>query len=121
MLGLGGFDTQYARDEVIRMMSSRPAPTALLGGGVGSTAGVLASLRQLGIAPGEQISMVALDEWPMFDIFLPDLASVSRDSGHIGIAAAQLLLDVLGGAGPCTVSVATKYTARASVTTRVLE
>lgn len=110
-----GFDMDLVKAEVIRFFSRTPEPTAMLAGGVGGTAGALRALRQLRREPGRDVAMVALDEWPMFDVFAPDLASVSRDSDEIGTASARLLLDMLDGADACTVSIDTTFTPRSSL------
>jgi LacI family transcriptional regulator len=114
----GDFSADYAKAEVIRLLSRSPEPTALLTGGVGSTAGALRGLRQLRRVPGKDVALVALDEWPMFDVFTSDLASVARDSGEMGTASARLLLDMLDGADPGTVTIDTTFTPRGSITTR---
>lgn len=115
LLLTGGFDMDYAKAEVIRLFSRSPEPTALLTGGVGSTAGALRALRQLRREPGRDVAIVALDEWPMFDVFMPELASVARDSDEMGTASARLLLDMLDGADPRTVIIDTTFTPRASM------
>jgi LacI family transcriptional regulator len=111
----GGFDMDYAKAEVIRLFSRSPEPTALMTGGVGSTAGALRALRQLRREPGREVAIVALDEWPMFDVFTPNLASVARDSDEMGTASARLLLDMLDGASPRVVTIDTTFTSRDSI------
>jgi len=115
LLLAGGFDMDYAKNEVIRLFSRNPEPTALVTGGVGSTAGALRALRQLRREPGRDVAIVALDEWPMFDVFVPRLSSVARDSDEMGTASARLLMDMLGGADPRTVMIDTTFTPRASL------
>jgi len=111
----GGFDMDYAKAEVIRLFSRSPEPTALMTGGIGATAGALRALRQLRREPGRDVALVALDEWPMFDVFAPDLATVSRDSDEMGTASARLLLDMLDGADPSVVTIDTTFTSRDSI------
>lgn len=110
----GGFEMDYAKSEVIRLFSRSPEPTAFLTGRVPAPAGALRALRQLRREPGWDVATVALDEWPMFDVFTPDLASVSRDSDKMGTASARLLLDMLDGAVPGTTII--DSTSRASLT-----
>lgn len=115
LLLTGGFHEDYAKSEVIRLMSRSAEPTALLTGGIGATAGALRGLRQLRLEPGTDISVVALDEWSFFDVFAPQLASVSRDSDEMGTASARLLLDMLAGGEPRTVMLDTRFTPRSSI------
>lgn len=115
LLALGAFDADFAKAEVIRLFSRRTEPTALITGGIASTAGALQGLRQLRRTVGSDVALVALDEWPMFDVLAPDLASVARDSGEMGTAAARLVLDVIDGAEPRTVVIDTRFTPRDSL------
>jgi LacI family transcriptional regulator len=94
----GEFDPDFAKAQLIRMLPRAPSVTAVLTGGLGTTAGALRALRQLRKEPGKDVALVALDEWPDFDVFAPWLSSVTRDSGEMGTAAAALLLDLLNGA-----------------------
>ncbi|MBO4208654.1 substrate-binding domain-containing protein, partial [Micromonospora echinofusca] len=80
-----------------------------------ATAGTLRALRQLRREPGRDVALVALDEWPMFDVFTPDLATVSRDTDEMGTVSARLLLDMLDGAAPSTVTIDTTFHSRASL------
>ncbi|MFC0529314.1 LacI family DNA-binding transcriptional regulator [Phytohabitans kaempferiae] len=115
LVSLRSFEADYAKAEVIRMFSRRSEPTALITGGIASASGALQALRQLRRAVGSDVALVTLDEWPMFDVLAPDLASVSRDSGEMGTAAARLMLDMLDGAEPRTVVIDTHFTPRDSV------
>lgn len=117
LLSIGNFGDDYGKAEAIRLSARKPAPTALLTGGVLVTAGALRALTQLGRTPGIDIAVVALDEWPLFDLSVPSLASVSRDPNEMGTTAARLLLDMLGGAEPTALTVPTIYTPRDSLTT----
>jgi LacI family transcriptional regulator len=116
MLQAGGFDTEYAQAKVVRMLSSSRRPTAILAGGVATTAGAMRALRQLRRDPGSEVALIALDEWPMFDVFAPDLASVARDYDEMGTAAAWLMLDMLGGSEAREIIIDTVFTPRASIT-----
>jgi len=116
MLQAGGFDTEYAQAKVVRMLSSSRPPTAILTGGVATTAGAMRALRRLRRDPGSEVALIALDEWPMFDVFAPELASVARDYDEMGTAAAWLMLDMLGGAEAREIVIDTVFTPRASIT-----
>ncbi len=115
MLALGGFDADFAKAQALRLMSREPEPTALVTGGIATTAGVLRALRQLRAEPGRAVALVVLDEWPMFDVLAPHLASVARDSNEMGLAAARQIVDMISGARPRKVTIDTVFTSRDSI------
>lgn len=117
LLSIGTFTSDFSKSEVIRLMSRRPAPTAVITGGVLTTAGAIRAFTQLGRRLGEDVAFVALDEWPLFDVTTPSLASVARDPNEIGTTAARLMLDMLGGGEATTITVPTTFTPRESLTT----
>ena len=117
LLSIGQFTSDFSKSEVIRLMSRRPEPTALITGGVLTTAGAIRALSQLGRTPGEDVAFVALDEWPLFDVSTPSLASVARAPNAIATTAARLMLDMLGGGEATTITVPTTFTPRESLTT----
>ena len=114
LLALGGFDAEYALVHTRRLMVKKPRPTALITGGIGSTSGALRALNELGIRIGQDLAFVALDEWPLFDLFTPQISSVYRDAKAIGGEAAHLLLEVLKGKAPRESVIETKFTQRFS-------
>ena len=114
LLALGGFDAEYALTHTRSLMAKNPRPTALIAGGVGSTSGALRALNELGIQIGQDLAFVALDEWPLFDVFTPQISSVYRDAKAIGGEAAHLLLEVLKGKVPRESVIETKFTGRFS-------
>lgn len=117
LLRFESFTEEYAKKQVLGLLGrSRGAPTALVTGGVLATAGALRGLRELGREPGRDLAMVALDEWPTLDVFMPELATVSRDPALMGEKAAQLLLDMLAGAPPTTITLPTTFKPGATVT-----
>ena len=113
-MALGGFDSEYALVHTRNFLAKNPRPTAIISGGIGSTAGSLRALNELEIEIGKDIAFVALDEWPLFDIFRPKISSVSRDAQAMGVEAAHLLLEMLNGKKPSESVIETKFTARAS-------
>lgn len=109
------FDSDYSKSQVTNLLARVSEPAAVISGGIGTTAGALTAMRQLNLRPGRDVSIVALDEWPMFEIFTPHLASVSRDSDEMGTTSARLLLDMLAGLKPRTVIIDTVFTPRESI------
>lgn len=113
-VSLGSFDAEYALIHTRNFLSKSPRPTALITGGIGSTAGALRALNELGIQIGKDIAFVAIDEWPLFDVFQPPISSVYRDANAIGGEAAHLMLEMLDGKGPSQSVIETKFIVRSS-------
>jgi LacI family transcriptional regulator len=113
-MALGGFDPEYALIHTRNFFSKNPRPTALIAGGIGSTAGSLRALNELQLQIGKDVAFVALDEWPLFDLFTPQISSVYRDAKAMGGEAAHLMLEVLNGKEPRESVIETKFTVRSS-------
>jgi len=112
LLSFGQFDADFAKAEVTRMITRPDPPTAILAGGVGPTIGAVRALRQLRRKLSEDITVVALDEWPDFDVLAPEMSSVARDSAELGKASARLLLDMFDGGSPRRETIDTWYVPR---------
>jgi LacI family transcriptional regulator len=113
-MALGGFDAEYALIHTRNFLAKNPRPTALMTGGIGSTAGALRAVNELGLQIGKDIAFIAIDEWPLFDVFMPPISSVYRDAKAIGGEAAHLMLEMLNGKAPSESVIETKFTARSS-------
>jgi LacI family transcriptional regulator len=114
LISLGNFDAEFGEAEALRLFSSKNPPTALLAGGIGSTSGAMRAFKGLGIKPGIDIGFVAIDEWPLFDVFGQQFSSVYRDPAEIGKSSAQIILNSLNGGKPQKYAVETRYIARES-------
>ena len=114
LIALGGFDAEYALIHARHFLLKNPRPTAFVAGGIGSTAGVVRAFNEMNLTIGKEVALVALDEWPLFDVFATDVSSVYRDPEAMGSEAAHLILEVLNGNEPRESVIATKFTARAS-------
>lgn len=108
----GTFDPDFAKAEVTRLLTRTPRPTAVLAGGIGPTIGAARAVRQLRLSLGDDVTIVALDEWPGFDALAPAMPSVFRDSDELGTASARLLLDMLEGGDPRVETIDTVYVPR---------
>lgn len=108
----GTFDPEFAKAQVTRLLTRPSPPTAVLAGGVGPTIGAARAVRQLRKKLGDEVVVVALDEWPAFDVFAPAMPSVFRDSDELGSASARLLLDMLAGGDARTETIDTVYVPR---------
>lgn len=108
----GAFDSDFAEVEVRQLMARPDPPTAMLTGGVGPTTGALLALRDLGLSPTDDVTLVALDEWPQFSAMAPAIWSVRRDFDEMGAALARILLDVMHGGEPRRETVPTEFVRR---------
>lgn len=110
----GAFSASFSRAKTTELMSGpiRKRPTAILAGGVQATIGVLEALSDLGIRPGEDISLVVVDDLPWLRILRPRISAVARDPESMGRVAGELILAQIGGAPPSTVVLPTRYEPR---------
>lgn len=108
----GTFDPDFAKAQVTRLLTRAAPPTAVLAGGVGPTIGAARAVHQLRRKLGDDVVVVALDEWPAFDVLAPAMPSVFRDSDELGTASARVLLDMLDGSDPRTETIDTVYVPR---------
>ncbi|MBA2578982.1 MAG: LacI family DNA-binding transcriptional regulator [Euzebyaceae bacterium] len=114
LLRLGSFAEDFAGRHTKDLLALARPPTAILAGGIQSAVGVLTTLAERGIRPGEDIGFVGVDDLPLLRLFNPPISVVTRDSSRIGQFAAQLFLDMVAGAPPRVEVVSTEYVARAS-------
>jgi LacI family transcriptional regulator len=105
----GEFDNAYATSTVLELLDRRYPPTAIISGGVLTTAGTLRALRHRSMSPGEDVAVVALDGWPLFDAFPFPVGVVTRDPVEMGTQAANLILEALRTGNKRTLVVPTVF------------
>lgn len=91
----GEFDNEFAMSAVLELLDRPERPTAIVAGGVLTTAGTLRALRHCALTPGRDVSVVALDGWPLFEAHPCPVALVTRDPEQMGAQAARLMLEAL--------------------------
>lgn len=106
-----------ARAATLAALDGPSPPTAIVTGGDGSLPGVIEAIEELGLAMGDDLSLVTSDPGDLGPVFRPPLAAITRDGALIGATAAELLLERLTDAhlGPRTVILPTVFEPRASV------
>lgn len=109
LIRLKDFTEKYAKEETLKLFKLPNPPTAILTGGIGASAGTLHALRELGKSPEKDVTIIALDEWPLFDLLNPALSSVYRNPELIGKYAAELILELMRGEGPRTILIPTTF------------
>ncbi len=100
LIRYGRFDSDWGLEATRELLQQPDRPTALITGGIGPSTGALRALQEAELTIGKDIIMVALDEWPEFDVLSRDIASVHRDAADLGLAIAQHTLDALKGEPP---------------------
>ena len=110
----GVFSASFARATTAELLRrpERQRPTALIAGGVQATIGILEGLSELGLRPGEDISLVVCDDLPWLRVLRPRISAVSRDPEAMGRTAAELVLAMIKGEPVATVTLSTRYEPR---------
>lgn len=79
------------------LLTQPQRPDALLVANSAMAIGVLEAMRELGLAPGHDVGVVAFDEVPWAELLEPPLSVVAQPAYEMGQIAAQLLLARIGG------------------------
>ena len=108
------FSASFAHDKTVELLRqpARRRPTALIAGGVQATIGILEAMSELGLRPGDDISLVVCDDLPWLKAMRPRISAVSRDAVGMGRTAAEMVLSLVRGSAPSTVMLPTTYDAR---------
>lgn len=110
----GAFSASFARETTERLLALPPGtrPTAIVAGGIQTTIGVLEALSELGVRPGDDVSLVVCDDLPWLRVLRPRISVVTRDAEEMGRQAAALALELIKGGGPRSVMLPTSYEVR---------
>jgi len=114
LLAPGAFAVSFARETTTRLLALRPSerPTAIVAGGVQTTIGVLEAFSELGLRPGDDVSLVVCDDLPWLRVMRPRISVVTRDAEQMGRMTADLALEMIKGAEPRSVTLPTSYEVR---------
>lgn len=110
----GVFSAKFAWETAMRLLALPQAhrPTAIVAGGIQTTIGVMEALSELGLRPGDDVSLVVCDDLPWLRLMRPSVSVVTREAEAMGRAAAGLALELLDGNAPSTVMLPTRYERR---------
>lgn len=105
----GAFTETHGAAATRELLAGRRPPTAIIAGGNQILVGVLGELTAAELKIPRDISLVTCDEVPLAKFFTPALATIGRDPYEMGLIAATLLLERLGGAAARTVLLPTTF------------
>lgn len=107
----GDFTLEHGHEATLRLLQGPDAPTALVAGNAQLAHGVIAALRELGLRPGREVSLVCAEEPPTLLLLDPPVAAIRWDYVEVGATLARLLLRRLEGGPAETVVVHTTFVA----------
>lgn len=110
----GKFSSSLMREATVSLIKGPRSrrPTAIIAGGIQSTAGLLEGLSDAGMRAGKGMSIVVCDDLPWLRTLRPRVSVVTRDPTEMGRAAARIALDMIAGEDPPTIVLPTEYVAR---------
>jgi LacI family transcriptional regulator len=110
----GPFSADHGHDATAKMLTARPAPTAVVAGSNQIVPGVLAAIRERNLSIPADLSLATFDDLPLLGLLEPPIDVVRRGPQEFGTIAANLLLRRLHGDGPETIVIATSFEQRGS-------
>jgi LacI family transcriptional regulator len=95
------FDKQGGASKARLLLRLIPRPTAIFAGNDMIALGVLTAIREAGLRCPEDVSVMGFDDLDLAETTNPALSSVSQSGYQLGMTAARILLERIGGdAGP---------------------
>ena len=111
----GPFSLDYGQRAAREILDASPTVTAIIAGGNVLMHGALGSFRARGLRLGEDLSFVGCDDVLVAELHAPQIAVVRRDMTSMGVAAAELLLELMrDGARPREIVLPTEFLVRPS-------
>jgi LacI family transcriptional regulator len=96
------------------LLDASPRPTALIAANVTIFEGMLRVLRSRGLSFPREVSVLACDDVPLAELFDPPITTVWRDMAKLCAVGSDLLVERLRGGPQRTVTLPTRFVARAS-------
>lgn len=94
----GNFRQADGYKAAIRLLTLPDRPSAIFSANNLMVIGVMKAIRDMGLSCPEDVSVACFDDFPLADVFRPQLTTVAPPVQAIGEQAAKLLLDRLTGA-----------------------
>lgn len=116
LVRLGPFGAKFGHTSTLELLDLSEPPTAIVGGGIQYTMGILRALHERGVRIGPELSFISADDIEWLELHDPPISVVKRDHVRMGHLGADLLLRTLGGdRNPRFEPVGTTYVRRSSV------
>ena len=93
----GALSAEFGEQATQQLLDSASAPTALIAGGRLLLHGALRVCRERELQLGVDLSLVGCDDDELAELHVPPIAVIVSDPVAIGVASAELLLEVLDG------------------------
>ncbi len=100
LLRTGSFQADFGMTQTLLLLDERPAPTAIIAGGIVMLPGVVRALRQRRVAIPRDMSLIAAGDSDVADLLQPAIAVVRWDYAEMGRLAAGLALERIRGGRP---------------------
>jgi LacI family repressor for deo operon, udp, cdd, tsx, nupC, and nupG len=94
----GDFSIESGREAAQRIIAMSNRPTAVFCASDMVAFGLISTLAEAGISVPRDISVVGFDDIEMSTNYIPALTTIRQDRRHMGLRAAQLLIDRLDDA-----------------------
>jgi LacI family transcriptional regulator len=111
----GEHTAEFGGQATRQLLDSASAPTALIAGGRLLLHGALRVCHERGLRLGIDLSLIGCDDDDLADLHDPPIAAIVSDPVAIGMASAELVLEILDGAPAARdVALPTEFVLRAS-------
>jgi LacI family transcriptional regulator len=111
---IGAYSARHGEEASRRLLDRDDRPTAIIAGSHDITLGVLRTVQHLGLRVPDDISIVTNDAFASLGFADAPLGVIAYRPRHLGESAANLLLRMLDGSPPATVSVSAFFDPRGS-------
>ncbi|MET3920156.1 LacI family DNA-binding transcriptional regulator [Arthrobacter sp. UYEF20] len=119
LTAFGNFQIASGAAATEQLLQLNYPPTAILAADSPMAAGSVAKLHEMGLRIGRDIALVAFDNIDWFALLNPPLSVISHSVEDMGRIAVELLVNVIGGGQPASVSLPSELIIRESSSHRL--
>jgi DNA-binding LacI/PurR family transcriptional regulator len=110
----GDWSARSGYQAALALLAADDVPSAIFAGNDRMALGVLRALHERGLRVPQDISVVGFDDIEGADCSIPPLTTIRQDHDALGLAAMELLLEVIGGGPARPVKIPAELVVRAS-------